>query len=928
MWLQSINFSVKTILLLYTCYSHVAKLIKCKVLDSGTIQVAENQNIYLKCQNHTNGLFAKFTWTSNAYSEGKVMVYDYDIAQKETIATNFTGRVSRYNGTSLHIRNARLGDSGNYECNLIFYNLKSKTLGVSETAIYDVIVISPPKRMNTYNDLVAAPKGQNVTIQCNVQGMSPFDVKWSKIDGNFTKNVVIREENKTAHIYYIRQKNITFTKLSERDTGQYQCVANNLGGSLSKVVTLRMQSSPMFTGASTYNINVYDTGKIYCKAKGYPAIEFSWRFFSKDGDLIVLAASATSGKYSTSNNIYNSISEEGESSLTIEQVEKYDLNSYTCVAKNTVAEDQTEIRLEGFAPPEPPFILQIGEFSHKVTLLWRLGDNGGKPITSITIKYRNSKFVEKWTKLQITKSLTEYTITNLEPGTPYDFKVLATNEIGDSKYSKIKKAATPLKDFSGGETENSADFLQKFSPPAIIGIIGGTLIALVIGLVCICLFVRRMHKREDAEVVNQPSLSFGATMIPMHHSATDGGQMEMEPLVSTTDQWEFPKDRLTITTVLGAGAFGVVMRGLAQGIKGSVGQITVAVKTVRDSTNDAATKDLLAELQLLKLIPEHPNVVGLLGCCTRCDPLYVIVEYCANGDLQGFLRSSRGIYERYYKTSFGGAVPDLTSKMLLTFAWQVSKGMAHLSTMKVIHRDLAARNILVDDQLICKVSDFGFARDIYVEDHYLKRSAGGRFPIKWMAIESLLDGLSTTKSDVWSFGVVLWELVTLGASPYPGMSSYEVVGFLQDGYRMPRPKHASTEIYALMMECWSVSPGRRPPFNDISERCYELVQRSDDAEFINMSFYQDHLYVNFDGNSDSAIGSTSTTPHGTLGRKDRVNTISQSAAVGAPPRPLRSISQTSVPSGRSNSVVALSERSATTVSNRDERAALITPVPQ
>lgn len=102
-----------------------------------------------------------------------------------------------------------------------------------------------------------------------------------------------------------------------------------------------------------------------------------------------------------------------------------------------------------------------------------------------------------------------------------------------------------------------------------------------------------------------------------------------------------------------------------------------------DHTNDIATKDLIGELNLLKLIPEHPNVVGLLGCCTRSQPFYVIVEYCANGDLQGFLRSSRGIYERYYWSSYGGAVPNLTAKMLLTFAWQVAKGMSHLAGMKV-----------------------------------------------------------------------------------------------------------------------------------------------------------------------------------------------------------------------------------------------------
>jgi len=140
---------------------------------------------------------------------------------------------------------------------------------------------------------------------------------------------------------------------------------------------------------------------------------------------------------------------------------------------------------------------------------------------------------------------------------------------------------------------------------------------------------------------------------------------------------------------------------------------------------------------------------GLLGCCTRNEPLMIIVEYCAHGDLQGFLRSSRGISESYYKSRYNPIGEKMTSKMLLNFALQISKGMSHLAAFKIIHRDLAARNILVNEDLECKISDFGFARDIYVEDQYMKKSKGGRFPIKWMALESLLDGISTPKSDVW-----------------------------------------------------------------------------------------------------------------------------------------------------------------------------------
>jgi len=115
-----------------------------------------------------------------------------------------------------------------------------------------------------------------------------------------------------------------------------------------------------------------------------------------------------------------------------------------------------------------------------------------------------------------------------------------------------------------------------------------------------------------------------------------------------------------------------------------------------------------------------------------------------------------------------------------------------------------------------------------------------------MALESLLDGISTPMSDVWAFGVVLWEIITLGASPYPGMGSYEVVSFLQDGHRMDKPKHCSNELYAISLNCWHLTPQRRPTFSELSNILQQMLE--DDQEFINMNFYQDHLYENFDVN--------------------------------------------------------------------------------
>ena len=140
----------------------------------------------------------------------------------------------------------------------------------------------------------------------------------------------------------------------------------------------------------------------------------------------------------------------------------------------------------------------------------------------------------------------------------------------------------------------------------------------------------------------------------------------------------------------------------------------------------------------------------------------------------------------------------LTVKDLMSLAWQIANGMQYLCDMKVLHRDLAARNVLVTQDKVAKISDFGLSRDIYTEDHYMKRSKG-RVPVKWMAPESLYHSVYTTKSDVWSYGVVLWEITTMGATPYPGVAPESLLNLLKNGYRMTKPQGCSDHVYEVRM---------------------------------------------------------------------------------------------------------------------------------
>ncbi|KAK0056495.1 proto-oncogene tyrosine-protein kinase receptor Ret [Biomphalaria pfeifferi] len=304
------------------------------------------------------------------------------------------------------------------------------------------------------------------------------------------------------------------------------------------------------------------------------------------------------------------------------------------------------------------------------------------------------------------------------------------------------------------------------------------------------------------------------------------------------DKWEFPRCYLTIEHVIGEGEFGQVVRAQAFMLNGQEGNTVVAVKMLKPDASGAEYQDLVSEFQLLKEV-DHPNVIKLLGVCTQKGPLYVIVEYCELGSLRSFLRGAKlKSKARSWedKQRIGGTdgssqvnstTRTLTFRDLLSFAWQIAKGMDYLASLKIVHRDLAARNVLVTEGLKMKISDFGLSRDVYEADAYLKMSKG-RMPVKWMAPESLYAQIYTMKSDVWSYGIVLWEIVTLGASPYPGIPPERLFPLLSTGYRMDRPDDCPEELYAIMQKCWKGEPENRPNFSTLRDILDHLLQQKTD----------------------------------------------------------------------------------------------------
>lgn len=287
--------------------------------------------------------------------------------------------------------------------------------------------------------------------------------------------------------------------------------------------------------------------------------------------------------------------------------------------------------------------------------------------------------------------------------------------------------------------------------------------------------------------------------------------------------WEIPRNQLILGNTLGEGAFGRVVMAEATGLSKYPGSCIVAVKMVKEGHTDADMASLVREMEVMKMIGKHINIINLLGCCSQDGPLYVIVEFAPHGNLKDFLKKNRPPSSFEMSMLENNDREHLTEKNLISFAFQVARGMEYLASRRCIHRDLAARNVLVSDDYVIKIADFGLARDIQDTDYY-RKNTNGRLPIKWMAPESLQEKFYDTQSDVWSYGVLLWEIMTYGEQPYPQiMSAEELYSYLMSGQRMEKPQRCSLNIYMLMRQCWHFDANARPTFTEIVENLDKIL---------------------------------------------------------------------------------------------------------
>lgn len=292
----------------------------------------------------------------------------------------------------------------------------------------------------------------------------------------------------------------------------------------------------------------------------------------------------------------------------------------------------------------------------------------------------------------------------------------------------------------------------------------------------------------------------GFSTIPQlieHHFSTKhvitkkSGVVLLNPVIKDK-KWILNHEDVVLGELLGKGNFGEVFKGTLQRDK-----TPVAVKTCKEDLPPELKIRFLSEARILKQY-DHPNIVKLIGVCTQRQPIYIVMELVPGGDFLSFLRKKKD---------------ELKTKQLVRFAVDAAAGMAYLESKNCIHRDLAARNCLVGEGSVLKISDFGMSRQ---EDDGVYSSSGlKQIPIKWTAPEALNYGRYSSESDVWSYGILLWETFSLGVCPYPGMTNQQAREQVEKGYRMACPQRCPDDVYKVMQRCWQYNPEERPKFSEL-----------------------------------------------------------------------------------------------------------------
>ncbi|XP_069164828.1 tyrosine-protein kinase transmembrane receptor Ror2 isoform X2 [Procambarus clarkii] len=360
---------------------------------------------------------------------------------------------------------------------------------------------------------------------------------------------------------------------------------------------------------------------------------------------------------------------------------------------------------------------------------------------------------------------------------------------------------------------------EKLLPsPWLILIAGSAGLGGVLLLALSALLIHKLvHSRRGYSSPNNQEAEVDLSKLP-RNSAYHQTCAQLNPKL---EKLQYDRNSIIYIRDLGQGAFGRVFQGKAPGLVPGEELTMVAVKVLKEEASEDMLGDFEREACILAEF-DHPNIVRLLGVCALGRPMCLLFEFMGRGDLNEFLRSCSPT-NYIVRSSNGDTFSDtkLTYKDMLWIATQIAAGMVYLSDRKFVHRDLATRNCLIGEDMTVKIADFGLSQKIYIADYY-RGDDSDAIPIRWMPLESILYNKYTVESDVWAFGVCLWEIFSFALQPYYGMTHEQVVCFLKEGGILSVPDHCPPEAYAILTWCWQRRPHDRPSFHAIHQAMTDL----------------------------------------------------------------------------------------------------------
>ncbi|XP_055298872.1 vascular endothelial growth factor receptor 1-like isoform X15 [Sitodiplosis mosellana] len=839
--------------------------------------------------------------------------------------------------TTLKIRQPKIGDSG-------FYILRGDNGQKQEERKFQLLVKEKPQL--SMEDVSAKP-GENAVMKCNIYGYPASSVTWSFIpcskpefDSNSCDESKKIKYNETMAVQTLQthlfNQTSTFTFIPE-STGIVICKAKNTEGktnATAKVIINDLNEELSVWSPNTLPISIGDDVSVVCGASDHKySQELMWY---KDNVPVV-----------NSDNV-EVISEETKFShrreIRWKSIDGSASGQYECRANvigGTVESKMFELDVVQPQKPEIDPNFKSGGVSKKPV---------GEPI-KLKCQFRGIPTPQlTWYKNgnEIRPDVDDKHITLDDNGTVLHLHYTKAEDEGKYKCVAINRIGS-----TSHETTLKMTGLPTVSVAFIVSVIA-VILVLAICTIYLCIRIRRERRLfRELKAAGLANFEEGNPESINPDLALD----EQADLLPYDKKYEFPREKIKLGKQLGAGAFGVVIKGIAQGIVPYEEETTVAVKMVKKMADNEVMRALISELKIMVHLGQHLNVVNLLGAVTKNiaqREVMVIVEYCRFGNLQNFLvkhrryfidqivrdkdiidpsiqtrdprwsndsgysyfNSSLGLkyiqlyfpnkqqqllknhyennnrpdtdrqsvvnsaYIRHsnagdyfpggmdsanteatllsrnthpggeenpamsdsqpgwrsnYQSDYKGPSRSVTTTDLLCWAFQVARGMEYLASRKVLHGDLAARNILLCDDNVVKICDFGLARSMYKTDNYRKKGEAP-LPFKWLALESISDQVFSTYSDVWSFGIVLWELFSLGKVPYPGMDADQALYFkLKDGYRMEKPDFATQDIYDIMLSCWCTNPESRPLFDDLEKSVSKLLENGVAEHYIDLN---------------------------------------------------------------------------------------------